>query len=136
MIIMQFTSQIILLAIGFGVGYALLVHAKTQEGNMRTIGQTLGGILIVMAVILSMFSCYYSMKTSNRGYMQSGCPVQKMINQPTQGTMRYYQGPMQEDQTPSDETESVIDNENRSDGQDGVSGPEGTPIKSNIKDHE
>lgn len=80
MIIMQFAFQIILLAVGFGVGYGLIIAANTQQGTLKTFGQALGGVLIIMAVILEMFSAYYAMKISNRGYMQGGCPMNKTMN--------------------------------------------------------
>lgn len=79
MIIMQFFFQIILLAIGFGVGYWLIITANTQQGTIKTFGQALGGVLIIMALILEIFSAYYSMKISNRGYMQGGCPMNKTM---------------------------------------------------------
>lgn len=80
MIIMQFAFQIILLAVGFGVGYWLIITASKQEGTIKTFGKALGGILIVMAIILEIFSAYYSMKISNRGYMQGGCPLNRTMN--------------------------------------------------------
>lgn len=52
MIIMQFAFQIILLAVGFGVGYWLIITANKQQDTMKTFGQALGGVLIVMALIL------------------------------------------------------------------------------------
>ena len=81
MIFMHFTFQILLLAIGFGVGYGLLILSNNQEGYMKTIGRALGGVLIIMAMVLALFSCYYSMKIGNRGYMQSGCPAQRLMEQ-------------------------------------------------------
>lgn len=80
MIIMQFAFQIILLAVGFGVGYWLIITANSQQGTIKTFGQALGGILIVMALILEIFSAYYSMKMSNRGFMQGGCPMNRAMN--------------------------------------------------------
>lgn len=79
MMIVQFTFQIILLAIGFGVGYWLLMIASEQEGTLKIIGQTLGGILIVMALISAMFGSYYSMNIARRSYMQVGCPFNRDI---------------------------------------------------------
>lgn len=80
MIIMQFVCQIILLAAGFGVGYWLIITANSQQGTIKTFGQALGGVLIIMALILEIFSAYYSMKISNRGYMQGGCPMNRTMN--------------------------------------------------------
>lgn len=80
MIIMQFAFQIILLAVGFGVGYWLIITADKQQDTLKTFGQALGGALIVMSIILEIFSAYYSMKISNRGYMQGGCPLNKFAD--------------------------------------------------------
>lgn len=80
MIIMQFAFQIVLLAVGFGVGYWLIITANAQQGTIKTFGQALGGVLIIMALILEIFSAYYSMKISNRGYMQGGCPLNRTMN--------------------------------------------------------
>jgi len=134
MIIMQFTSQIILLAIGFGVGYLLLVSSVNQQGTLKTIGQALGGILIVMAMILAIFSCYYSMKISSKGYMQGGCPVQKMMNQQEAPIMNGEQSDVNED-VQKNKSESEMDNENAAEGDD-TSDTGDKSIKSSIKDHE
>jgi hypothetical protein len=80
MIIMQFAFQVILLAVGFGVGYWLIITSYSQQGTLKTLGQALGGVLIIMALILELFSAYYSMKISNRGYMQGGCPMNRTMN--------------------------------------------------------
>lgn len=80
MIIMQFAFQVILLAVGFGVGYWLIITANTQQDTIKTFGQALGGVLIIMALILEIFSAYYSMKISNRGYMQGGCPMNRTMD--------------------------------------------------------
>jgi len=129
---MQFTFQIILLGIGFGVGYWLLITANGQQGTMKTIGQALGGILIVMAMILAIFSCYYSMKIANKGYMQGGCPVQRMIQQ--------QEAPDIDDSSTEnpnvEKNEATMMNQNEEQGQEDTSDGEGQPIKSNIKDHE
>jgi len=135
MIIMQFTFQIILLAVGFSVGYWLLIKANEQQATMKTIGQTLGGILIVMAMILAIFSCYYSMKIANKGYMQGGCPIQKMVQQQENPTMEN-----ESTENPdSEKNETTMNQQNENQGQQSqeeTSDTEGRPIKSNIKDHE
>lgn len=77
MIIMQFAFQIILLAVGFGIGYWLIITANKQQGTIKTFGQALGCVLIVMTLILEIFSAYYSMKISNREYMQGVFPLNK-----------------------------------------------------------
>lgn len=132
MIIMQFTFQIILLGIGFGVGYWLLLVANNQQGAMKTIGQTLGAILIIMAMILAIFSCYYSMKIANKGYMQGGCPIQKMIQQQE---MPMPQGENINGQN-LEKNEATMMRENEEASQEEASDNNSKPISRNIKDHE
>lgn len=52
MTFMHYTFQIVMMAIGFGVGYGILVAANDQEGTTKNVGQALAWILIVMTVIL------------------------------------------------------------------------------------
>lgn len=137
MIIMQFTFQIILLAVGFGVGYWLIITAASQQGTTKAIGQSLGGILIVMAMFLAILSCYYSMKIANKGYMQGGCPIQRMMQKQEQ--------PMMDNEENGEKVESedyqknrnrpVLNQNDQEETQEDLSETENKPIKSNIKDH-
>lgn len=126
MMIMQFTFQIILLAIGFGVGYWLIITANNQQGTIKTFGQALGGVLIVMAIILEIFSAYYSMKISNRGYMQGGCPMNSAMNpisnrdinersELEQNTNTQMINPQESDEEASQENENKSIRRNRND---------------------
>jgi len=134
MIIMQFTLQIILLAIGFGVGYLLLTAANDQEGTLKITGQVLGGILIVMALILAIFSSYYSMKIANRGYMQGGCPVHKFMNSEEENQNIPDEKTRERSNIEQDTNTQMI---NPQKGERGTSTKgEDSPIKRNIKDHE
>jgi len=132
---MQFAFQIILLAIGFGVGYWLIITANAQQGTMKTFGQVLGGILIVMALILEIFSAYYSMKISNRGYMQGGCPMNRLMN-PIRNKNS------SDDNSDVDKRSELEQNTNTQminpqENEEGTSlESKNRPIKSNIKDHE
>lgn len=138
MIIMQFTFQIILLAIGFGVGYWLLITANTQQGNLRNVGQALGGILVVMAMFLAILSCYYSMKIANKGYMQSGCSVQNMTQQesPTVDNEDENNESGQGGVVQQNGTQPLINPNRQEQMQENALENESKPIKSNIKDHE
>ena len=136
---MQFTSQIITLAIGFGVGYALLIISNSQEEPLKNVGKYLGLILIVMSIILALFSCYYSMKIGNRDYMQSGCPVQRMMQQqsgPAANTQTGVNGQAGEDVQDNNDNNSNIkpntDTENSSDLPDN----ENVPASRTKDDHE
>ena len=82
MMFMHFTSQITSLAIGFGIGYWLLITANTHKCSLKTVGQTLGWILITMSVIISLFSCYYSLKIIDADCMhEQNCLMRRMIQQ-------------------------------------------------------
>lgn len=82
MIFMHFTFPIILLAVGFGVGYWLLIAADKQEGSLKNLGNTLGYMLVFAAILLLIFSCYYSIRLSQDDYKPVGCEqnMQKMDN--------------------------------------------------------
>lgn len=128
-IIMQFAFQIILLAIGFGVGYWLIITANTQEGTIKTLGQALGGVLIIMAMILEIFSGYYSMKVANGGYMEGGCPMNRTMS-PINGNV--------EDIKDKGESDQNIQSINPREGEEQEASEESKniPIKKSIEDHE
>lgn len=77
---MLFASQIILLVIGFGIGYWLLITANEREGYLRVTGETLGWILIVATAILALANFTYAVTVANGLHRQEYCP----INRPTQ----------------------------------------------------
>lgn len=136
MIIAQFTFQIILLAVGFGVGYWLLMTASEQEGTLKIIGQTLGGILIVMALILAIFSSYYSMKIANRGYMQGGCPMNRNVRPADDDVEQPDNAEESDGRTNLEQnTNTQMINPQKGENGDSTKG-EKRPIKRNIKDHE
>lgn len=60
-----FTLQIILLALGFGVGYLFLINSKTQENNLKKLEETLGWALIGATIILEILNFYYSLTIVN-----------------------------------------------------------------------
>ena len=131
MIIMQFVLQIILLAVGFGAGYWLIIAANSQEGTIKTFGQALGGVLIIMAMILEIFSAYYSMKISNSGYMEGGCPMNKTMS-PINGNI----GDIK-DRSESEQDKNIQSvNPREGEEQEASEESKNIPIKSNIKDHE
>lgn len=129
MIIMQFVGQIILLAVGFGIGYWLIITANSQQGTIKTLGQALGGVLIIMSLILEIFSAYYSMKIANRGYMQGGCPIQKIMQNQNEE-----QKNIEDDEGLQNNSSQIVnpqEDENKSNPYN-----DDRPIKSSIKDHE
>lgn len=66
---MIFIHLIILLTIGFGVGYWLLVTASKYEGRLRTIGESLGFALIALVIFSAVLGFFYSMKIDESDYM-------------------------------------------------------------------
>lgn len=74
---MIFIHLIILLTIGFGVGYWLLITANKHEGRLKTIGESLGFALIALVIIYAVLGFFYSIKISDSDYMQ-GIRQQKM----------------------------------------------------------
>jgi len=130
MIFMHFTSQIILLAIGFGVGYWILITANKHEGRLKIIGETLGWILIAMAILSALFSCYYTMKLASGNYPE-GCPINRMMHRP-----------MVEDEDTAPQTDQntpLMDNQKSGEKIDIPVAPQVTeerPIRRDIKDHE
>lgn len=81
LLVVHFAFQVILLGIGFGVGYWLLITANQHEGALKRIGQALGSILIGIALFFAIFGCCYSMWIANRMFINSGCPVQRFMEQ-------------------------------------------------------
>lgn len=66
---MIFIHLIILLTIGFGVGYWLLITASKHEGRLKTIGESLGFALITLVILSAVFGFFSSMKINDSDYM-------------------------------------------------------------------
>lgn len=115
-----FMFQAILLVLGLGVGYLLLLKANTQEENdLKNIGKTLGWALIVATIILEAMSFSYSIAIVNKYSKTQYCPInnpnanmpqysnpqetsQPTVTQPPQGAAG---GPETQDNTQEPETE-------------------------------
>lgn len=70
-----FTFQIVLLVIGFGVGYLFLIKAKSQENNLKPIGEILGWTLIAVTIILEILNFTYSIAIVNNSIEKIYFPV-------------------------------------------------------------
>lgn len=70
-----FTLQIILLVLGLGIGYLILVKANNKEDDLKNIGKTIGWALIVATIILEVLSFAYSMIIVNQYAKPQYCPV-------------------------------------------------------------
>lgn len=66
---MIFIHLIMLLIIGFGVGYWLLVTANKHEGRLKTLGESLGFVLIALVIIYSILGFFYSIKIKDTNFM-------------------------------------------------------------------
>lgn len=122
LLIVHLTFQIIIVGIGFGIGYWLLITSKEQERAFELIGQALGAILIVLALFLAIFGSYYSMAIVNRIYMQTGCPIQRFMNEE-----------IQQNENIGNETQPVTD-EQRDENENSFE-HEKRPIKSSRSNH-
>lgn len=124
MISMLFTFQIILLVIGFGVGYLLLLKANTQEGHLKTTGETIGWTLIALTIFLAICNFFYSITMLNNYTGTKDCPISS--------TSETQQQAIQEGNAtgiPQEETENLQENTIPQEN-------EGKPIKRDIHDHE
>lgn len=72
---MIFTFQIILLVIGLGVGYLILIKANTHEGKLKTIGEALGWTLIALTGFLAICNFFYSITILNNYTEKRYCPI-------------------------------------------------------------
>lgn len=111
---MLFTSQIILLVIGFAAGYWFLVTANSREGDLKNIGEILGWTIIAATIILAIFNFIYSMATAMNYCGRKYCPVSSI----------------------SEPKEDITNIEQQGEPPEPASGDENKPIKRDIKDHE
>lgn len=86
LISMLFASQIIILVIGLGVGYWLLITSNGYEGRLKMIGETLAWILIVVTILLAAFNFSYSLSLASNYRMQQYCPVNNLQQQGSSDT--------------------------------------------------
>lgn len=92
-----FTFQIILLAVGLGVGYFILITSTKYEGRFKTTGEALGWFLIAAAIIFSLFSMFYSVKLASFDYMPRACPVHRIMDQEENPSMNHEKNEQGED---------------------------------------
>lgn len=134
-IITHFTSQIIPLAIGFGVGYGLFVVAGKSEGNLKAVGEALGWVIIASTIVALIFSFFYSLMPGNNS-MNQGNPIYKIIQQqerPENDNDDNENGEAVEDNSQAtNNTEHGINEELQANPKD----EQGKPIKRDIHDHE
>lgn len=116
-----FTSQIVLLAVGFGVGYWLLIIANGQENRLKTIGEALGKGIIAATVLLIICNFFYSLMIINNYCKKDYYPIN---------------GPVQQYQPVEDQVMPDLNKEQQDGTTDDTDKPENKPVKRNIYDHE
>lgn len=122
---MIYIHLIILLTIGFGVGYWILITANTHEGRLRTIGESLGFTLIALVILSAVFGFFSSMEIDDSDYMPSMRKenMQKLYREENEDNGTRPMMNNKSSQENGEMQEEPKENEN-------------TPIKSNLKDHE
>lgn len=70
LMLVYFILLIILLSVGFGVSYWLLIEADKQDDTLGIIGKVLGWILIVITLIVASVNIYYSAKMIKNFYVK------------------------------------------------------------------
>jgi len=66
---MIFIHLMILLTIGFGVSYWLLITSSKYDGRLKTIGESLGFVLIALVTLTTAFGFFSSTKINDSDYM-------------------------------------------------------------------
>lgn len=122
---MIFLHLVILLTVGFGVGYWLLITASNYDGRLKTIGESLGFTLIALVILSAVFGFFSSMKIDDSDYM----PCMKQENM--QKSDRE-----QNDNLQNNETKPMMDNESSEGTQEESQENENKPTKNSIDDHE
>jgi len=119
---MIFVHLLILLTIGFGVGYWLLITANTHEGRLKTIGEYLGFALIALVIASAVLGFLYSINIKDSDYMPGvGQQKTQMLN------------------NEENEKNPMMDNEKSEDNgetQDASQENENGPVKNNSNNHE
>lgn len=78
MIIMFLTFILIVLAIGYGVGYWLLVTASEQNENwMSILGTFFGWVLIALSIFIAVFG--FMFRPTSKDSMMRGCPMFQLM---------------------------------------------------------
>lgn len=113
---MIFIHLIILLTLAFGVGYWLLITANRHEGRLKTIGESLGYVLIVTVILYAILGFFYSMKISDSDYIP-GIGQQK-----TQ--MEYKEENGEKEDIQKNEKNPMMDNEKSEETEEKQEGPQ------------
>lgn len=81
MILKHLMFQLVPIAISFGVAYWILITASHQESMLKNIGRFLGWLLIVLAILATIFSNYYAFTMKDYHYMHRGDHMRRMMHQ-------------------------------------------------------
>lgn len=125
--LMPFTSDVVMLTIGFAIGYWLLISADRYQGRLNQIGEILAWILIASTVFLTICNLLFAMFSMNpKQYTPINGPNSPGVGQPVinQGEPQGSTNPIIQQGQPQMQQEPVgegkpVKNED--------SGPFGTP---------
>ena len=79
MTLMYLNFVLIILAIGYGVGYWLLVTADRQDRKwMNILGTIFGWILISLSILISLLGLYFHVNHKEE-MTAGGCPMHQMM---------------------------------------------------------
>lgn len=81
---------LIILAIGYGVGYSLLVAAEKQDRAwMVNLGLFFGWLLITLSLLISLMGIYFHI--TQKGSISEGCPMSEMMKRKGMHQPPYYE---------------------------------------------
>lgn len=108
---MIFIHLIILLTIGFGVGYWILITSNRHEGRLKNIGESLGFTLIALVLLSVVFGFFYSMKIDDSDYMPNMRPkdMQKLYREENENLQNNETRPMMNNES-GEENEEIQEN--------------------------
>lgn len=118
---MIFIHLIVLLTIGFGVGYWLLITANKHEGRLKTLGESLGFVIIALVILSAILGFFYSTNIKDSDYMPGvGQQKTQMLNN---------EDKEENEEIQKDEKNPMMDNEKSEEMQESPKEDESKPIK-------
>lgn len=113
---MIYLHLIILLTIGFGIGYWILITANKHEGRLKTIGESLGFVLIFLVILSAVFGFFLSLKINDSDYMPSMNQenMQKLYREQNDNFEKYNSRPMINNEENEELQEGLKEDESKS----------------------
>lgn len=113
---MIYLHLIILLTIGFGIGYWILITANKHEGRLKTIGESLGFVLIFLVILSAVFGFFLSLKIDDSDYIPSMSQenMQKLYREQNDNFEKYNSRPMMNNEENEELQEGLKEDESKS----------------------